>query len=325
MRILGIETSCDETAAAVVEDGVKIISSSLASSLPLHANTGGIIPEVAAREQTKAIIPVISDTLKKSGPIDAIAVTFGPGLQGSLMIGIEVARSLSYAWGKPIVPVNHLIAHIYSAWIENPNPPKFPLIALVVSGGHTELIYMKGHGKYKSLGGTRDDAAGEAFDKIARVLSLGYPGGPAIEKAGQAGSSSKYSLPRPLINSPDYDFSFSGLKTAVVDMVASMHKAQLETNVHDIAAGVQESVVEVLLNKTQKAEGNFEARAVVFGGGVSANKLLRERASRKFRVPTFFPPLDLSIDNASMVSAAAYFNYSPVHWQKISADPSILL
>jgi N6-L-threonylcarbamoyladenine synthase len=325
MRILGIETSCDETAASVVEDGTKIISSSLASSLPLHANTGGIIPEVAAREQTKAIIPVISDTLKKSGTIDAIAVTFGPGLQGSLMIGVEAAKALSYAWGKPIVPVNHLIAHIYSAWIENPIPPKFPLIALVVSGGHTELIYMAAHGKYKSLGGTRDDAAGEAFDKIARVLQLGYPGGPAIENAGQGGSSSKYAFPSPLINSTDYDFSFSGLKTAVVDRVARMEKNQLETDVNDIAASVQEAVVDVLISKAQKAASNFGAKAVVFGGGVSANKLLREGALKTFTVPVFFPPLDLSVDNASMVAATAYFNYSPLDWRKISTDPSILL
>lgn len=165
MKILGIETSCDETAAAVVENGIKVLSSSLASSLPLHARSGGVIPEVAAREQTKVIIPILNETLKKSGPVDAIAVTFGPGLSGSLLPGLEAAKALSYVWGKPLIPVNHLISHIYANWIENKEPPTFPLVALVVSGGHTELIYMRGHGDYTSLGGTRDDAGGRPLIK----------------------------------------------------------------------------------------------------------------------------------------------------------------
>ncbi|OGY24087.1 MAG: tRNA (adenosine(37)-N6)-threonylcarbamoyltransferase complex transferase subunit TsaD [Candidatus Woykebacteria bacterium RBG_13_40_15] len=327
MKILGVETSCDETAVAIVENGTKVISSSLASSLPLHAKSGGIIPEIAAREQTKTIIPVVTEVLGEppSKQIDAIAVTFGPGLHGSLIVGVEVAKTLSYVWKKPLIPVSHLISHIYATWIENTTPPKFPLIALIVSGGHTELVYMQGHGNYKSLGGTRDDAAGESLDKIARLLRLGYPGGPAIEKAAIQGDSQKFNLPRPLLNSPDYDFSFSGLKTAVTSLVSNIGEENLSDNINNIAASVQAAVVEVLITKAKKASASLPAESIVFGGGVAANKLLREEAGKSLSIPVFFPPINLSVDNGVMVAAAAYFNYKIVPWSKLEPDPSILL
>ena len=226
LKILGIETSCDETAAAVIENGTKILSNVVASSVDMHAETGGIIPENAARQQIKSIIPVISSALKKANvnkkDIDAIAVTYGPGLIGSLLVGIETAKTLSLLWKKPIIPVNHLVAHIYGNWLTEKGIPKFPALALVVSGGHTDLVLMKKHGEMKWIGGTRDDAAGEAFDKSARLLGLPYPGGPAIsaEADKYLANNSKAGLkffPRPMISENNFDWSFSGLKTAVLN------------------------------------------------------------------------------------------------------------
>ena len=340
MKILGLETSCDETAAAIVDDGSKILANVLTSSLPLHAKTSGIIPEIAAREQVKSIIPVIeaalgeavtknsTSTLKEQvANIDAIAVTYGPGLIGSLLVGVEAARTLSYMWGKPLVPVNHLIGHLYSAWLDNPKPPKFPLVALIVSGGHTELLFVSDHGKYKHLGGTKDDAAGEAFDKIARLLGLGYPGGPVIEKAAASGNSEKFQLPRPLIDSTDYDFSFSGLKTAAVNLVGKLISSDTKLTkqqVADLASCTQEAIVDVLVKKTIKAARSFQVEAIVLGGGVVANKRLRKKMSSSFNGAVYYSEPVYSIDNGAMVASAAYFNYKPVPWQKIKADPAIL-
>lgn len=344
MKILGIETSCDETAAAVVENGTKILSNVAASSLPLHAKTGGIIPEVAAREQAKAIIPVIKLALANSprstdhrqknkavvsgrsavDEVDAISVTFGPGLVGSLLVGVEVAKALSYVWNKPLVPINHLVGHLYASWLDNPNPPKFPLIALIASGGHTELLYVAGHGKWKSLGGTRDDAAGEVLDKTARLLGLGYPGGPAIEKAAAMGNPASFNLPRPLIDSEDFDFSFSGLKTAVVNLVNQLASPLTDRVVDDLAASIQEAVADVLVQKTIKAAREFKVHSIVLGGGVAANKNLREKFNERFNGEVYFPTTKLSTDNAAVIASAAYFNYKPVPWDKIEADAAIL-
>src|SRR3990167_9848444 len=277
MRILGIETSCDETGAAVIETEsknkkVKLISNVLASSLSLHSKTGGIIPETAAREQIKYIIPVIKQALIEAGcferkivnqkssiinpaSIDAIAVTIGPGLIGSLLVGVETAKTLSYIYKIPIIPVNHLFGHIYANFISEIHNSEFiihnsaadvqfPAIALIVSGGHTDLVLIKNHGSIKWLGGTRDDAAGEAFDKIGRLLNLPYPGGPSIEKAAKNGNPKAFRFPRPMIDSDDFDFSFSGLKTAVFREVKAMKQLNNET-ISDISASVQEAIIDV--------------------------------------------------------------------------------
>jgi len=341
MKILGIETSCDETAAAVVENGTKILSNVVASSLPLHAKTGGIIPEVAAREQARAMIPVVKESLLQMatslsirdwrsaiGQIDAIAVTFGPGLIGSLLVGVETAKILSYVWHKPLVPVNHLIGHLYAPWLANSHPPEFPLVALIVSGGHTELLYITGHGKWRHLGGTRDDAAGEVLDKTARVLGLDYPGGPAIEKVAASGEKACFNLPRPLVDSPDYDFSFSGLKTAVVNLASRPADSSVKqlTNrlVAGLAASIQEAVVAVLVKKTVKAAKEFKVSNIVLGGGVAANQRLHEAMIAAFPGKVYFPA-GLALDNAVVIAAAAFFNYAPVSWQKVAADAAILI
>lgn len=334
MKILGIETSCDETAAAVVEDGTRVLSNVFSSSLPLHAKTGGIIPEVAAREQAKSIVPVLETTLKRAGllkrgvkvpDLDAIAVTFGPGLIGSLLVGVEAARTLSFVWDKPLIPINHLIGHLYSAWIGNREPPKFPVISLVVSGGHTELLLVHDHGHYQHLGGSRDDAAGEAFDKTARLLGLGYPGGPAIDIASKVGSPKKYNLPRPLINDPNLDFSFSGLKTAVVRLVGDIGTSNLNKQVvADLSASIQEAIVDVLVGKTQKAAKKLKVNSVVLGGGVAANTRLREKMVETFTGSVHYSKPEYSVDNGAMIASAAYFNFKSQSWHRVKADPAIL-
>ena len=304
MTILGIETSCDETAAAVVKDGTQLISNVVASSQQMHAKFGGIIPENAAREQIKSIIPVIKETLVCD--IDAIAVTVGPGLIGSLLVGVETAKTLSYAWNKPLIPVNHLIGHIYANWLVS--KPQFPALVLLVSGGHSELILMADHGKYKYLGGTRDDAAGECFDKCARLLNLGYPGGPAISKA--AIKNDLYKLPRPMINSKDFDFSFSGLKTVVANSPRD--------NPNYLAYELQEAITDVLVTKTRRAAEKYQVKNILLAGGVAANKRLREKIPE-----ALCPPIELCTDNAAYIASAAFFNYKEVPWHKVNADPSL--
>jgi len=339
MRILGIETSCDETGAAVIETESKnkkvtLVSNVLASSLSLHSKTGGIIPETAAREQIKYIIPVIEQALSesRSSRFDAIAVTVGPGLIGSLLVGVETAKTLSYIWGKPIIPVNHLFGHIYANWIMENGKRKmenilFPAVALVVSGGHTDLVLMKDHKKIKWLGGTRDDAAGEAFDKIGRILNLPYPGGPSMEKAAKTGDPKAFRFPRPLIDSGDLDFSFSGLKTAVFREVKSMKQLNNET-ITNIAASVQEAIVDVLIYKTLKAAQKYKVESILLGGGVAANQKLRDELklkieNSKLKIPFFVPSKNLCTDNAAMIAAAAFYNYKEVLWQKLTANPEL--
>lgn len=358
MIILGIETSCDETAAAVVENGTKILSNVIASSADMHAKTGGIIPEQAARQQVKSIIPVVNRALhsafgKKSqtshfslltSKIDALAITVGPGLIGSLLVGVETAKTLSYLWDKPIVPVNHLPAHLYANWLrpmqENGRgelkSPKFPALALVVSGGHTDLVLMQGHGNLKWLGGTRDDAAGEAFDKTARLLDLPYPGGPSISVEAekflhQSPIISHQSLtifPRPMIDKNNFDFSFSGLKTAVLRTVQT--KDNLEQEIPEIAANIQEAIADVLVAKTLRAVKKFQPKSLLLAGGVAANARLREKfkleiENWKLKIDFHVPPPHLCTDNATYIAAHAYFNYHPIPWQNIKANPQLTI
>lgn len=325
MLILGIETSCDETAAAVIENGQKILSNIVSSSESFHSKTGGIIPETAAREQLRTIIPVINQSLieakLKPSELDAIAVTQGPGLFGSLVIGVETAKTLSFTWKKPLVPVNHLVGHIYANWLENPEPPSFPNLTLVVSGGHSELILTEGHGKFTWLGGTRDDAAGEAFDKSARVLGLTYPGGPSIQKAAIGVKNLDNSLPRPLHESNDFDFSFSGLKTAVVNLVGE--KKLTDTEVSQYAAEIQEAIVDSLLIKTMKAAKKYNVNELLLAGGVAANTRLVEKSREKFSGDVHAPAPRLCIDNGAMIASAAFFNYRPFPWEKVEADSGL--
>ena len=285
MKILGIETSCDETAAALIQDGQKMINNVVASSVNLHKKTGGIVPEIAAREQLKYIIPVIEQTLgkrinRKQPSIDALAVTVGPGLIGSLLIGVETAKTLAYLWQKPIVPVNHLQAHLYANFLKQKAPP-FPALGLVVSGGHTDLVLIKSHQEIKWLGSTRDDAAGECFDKCARLLGLDYPGGPAISREAKdfKKEKSSISLPRPMLKTNDFDFSFSGLKTAVLSKVNNLkEKNQFNRQIiKELAFEIQEAIADVLTEKTFKASQKYEIKALLLAGGVTANPRLREK------------------------------------------------
>ena len=272
MKLLGIETSCDETAAAVVEDGRDILSNIVASQVEIHARYGGIVPEVASRQHLIAIIPIIQQAMAQAqarwSDLDGIAVTIGPGLAGSLLVGVNIAKAIALAQNLPLVGVNHLEAHIYANWLEG-KKPVFPCLCLIVSGGHTDLLLMRGHGDYLPLGRTRDDAAGEAFDKVARILDLGYPGGPAIEQAALNGNGALHPLPRAWIKGTD-DFSFSGLKTAVLRLVEEKPKLPPV----DVAASFQQAVVDVLVTKTIAAAQRVGAKQVVLSGGVAANRLL---------------------------------------------------
>lgn len=331
MRILGIETSCDETAAAVVENGpstssgLRILSNVVASSVELHQKTGGIIPEVAAREQLKCIMPVIEEALKKTKKIDAIAVTVGPGLIGSLLVGVETAKTLAYIWKKPIVPINHLQAHLYANWLEG-KTPEFPAIGLVVSGGHTDLVLMKDHGNLKWLGGTRDDAAGECFDKTARVLGLPYPGGPEIAKLAEKGNPRVFDLPRPMIGQKNFDFSFAGLKTAVLNTTKKLKNRETKKQKANLAAGIQQAIVDVLVEKTIRAAKQYKVKSVLLAGGVAANKVLREQMRIKLSIVNcqlYIPPPAFCTDNATYIASCAFFNFKPVPWQKIEANPSL--
>ena len=338
MKILGIETSCDETAAAVVEDGQKILSSVTASSEELQKKFGGIIPEQAAREQLKYIVPTIDQSLKKARlkpeNIDVIAVTHGPGLIGSLLVGVETAKTLSLAWQKPVIPVNHLSAHIFANFLGQKKKFSLPALCLIVSGGHTELLLLKPNHQFIWLGGTRDDAAGECFDKTARMLGFGYPGGPEIEKAASqlsppaGGLNSQISLPRPMINENKLDFSFSGLKTAVLTLIKKRkqfnHLAKDQFN-KLVAYEIQEAITDVLVVKTLKALKRYKVKAVLVGGGVAANKRLREKMQAVIKPPIslFIPDKKLSTDNAAAVAAAAFYQSQPVKWHDLKPSPSL--
>ncbi len=336
MNILGIETSCDETSAAVItgdKEKVTLKSNIVATSLPLHATTGGVIPENAAREQLKYILPVIKEALSganiKLAAIDAIAVTYGPGLIGSLLVGVETAKTLSFVLNKPLVPINHMVGHIYANFIgvnsARDDEVQFPAIALVISGGHTDLLLLKSHGDLQLLGGTRDDAAGEAFDKIGRLIGLPYPGGPSIEKAAKTGGPKRFQFPRPLIGSNDYDFSFSGLKAAVLREVKTL-KTLDEQTISDISRATQDAIIDVVIKKTLKAAEEFHAKSILLSGGVAANHALTEEfkvQSSKFKVKFFAPPKNLCTDNAAMIASAAFYNYKPVPWQEVTANPGL--
>jgi len=320
-RILGIETSCDETAASVVEEGRLILSNVVASQVDLHAQYGGIFPELASRAHIETIHPVVTKTLDEAGlaldDLDAVAVTRGPGLAGSLVVGVNVAKGLALGAGLPLLGINHLEAHIYSLrLVEGAEDFEFPLLALLVSGGHTELVLMTGHGEYQRLGGTLDDAAGEAFDKVGRLLNLPYPGGPSIEKAAREGDPAAVDFPRAWLPGDDgeetYDFSFSGLKTAALRAVRRLApdgESLSSQATADLAASFQEAVVDVLATKTMRAAEAFDVREVFIAGGVSANTPLRERVAELVRRPLRVPPLFLCTDNAAMVAACGHFRY----------------
>lgn len=318
MTILAIETSCDETAAAVVKDGTIILSSVIASSSAMHEKFGGIVPEVASREQLKCIIPTIIEATKDF-TYDAIAVTVGPGLIGSLLIGVETAKTIAYVSKKPIIPVNHVLAHLYANFLVPNQIITFPAIGLVVSGGHTELFLMNSPKDLKWLGGTIDDAAGEAFDKTARLLGFGSRGGLAIQET--AGKKSSIKLPRPLIHDETLNFSFSGLKTAIMRewQKSPVHDAKL---VSELAYEVQESITDVLVAKTIKATELNNASSVLIGGGVAANLRLREKF-QKTNIHFYCPPISLCTDNAAYIGSYAFFRGEPIDWHSIEATPNL--
>ena len=311
MNVLGIESSCDETAAAVVENGTTVLSNVIASQIEIHSRYGGIVPEVASRQHLLSAIPTVEQALSDAGvapdDISAIAVTNGPGLAGSLLVGVNLAKSLALAWKVPLIGINHLEAHIYANWLGS-DIPEFPLVALIVSGGHTDLVLMEGHGRLARLGSTRDDAAGEAFDKVARVLGLGYPGGPAIDRASREGTP-HHRLPRAWLKGSD-DFSFSGLKTAVVrlaDELGILTASPPNPVAMDVAASFQRAVVDVLVTKTIAAATRHGVNQVLLAGGVAANKSLREELLKRSPLPVLIPELILCTDNAAMVASCGYF------------------
>ena len=323
MKILGIESSCDETAAAIVENGDRILSNVVVSQIDIHAVYGGVIPEVAARSHIEAINPVINKALKDANltikDIDAIAVTHTPGLVGSLLIGTLAVRTLAIINRIPFYPTHHLKSHIYANWLSG-HHPEFPLLAAVISGGHTQIIYMERHDHFEIIGTTRDDAIGECFDKIAKILGLPYPGGPAIAKAAQNGDPTKYKLPIP--NVSGLDFSFSGLKTAVLRAVQKelnlpittpsheLQKHLSQQQVADFAASFQATAVKILIEKLKKATKSYSAKSILLAGGVSANQLLRAELQKTFSKShqVFFPEPNLSTDNGAMVASAAYYS-----------------
>ncbi len=304
MKILGIETSCDETAAAVVEDGVRILSNQIASQVEIHARYGGVVPEVASRQHILAIIPILKQAMAEAkatwSDINGIAATIGPGLAGSLLVGVNAAKAIALAHGLPITGVNHLEGHIYANWLTD-GSIDFPLVCLIVSGGHSDLVLMKGHGDYVLLGRTRDDAAGEAFDKAARILGLGYPGGPAIEKAAREGTAS-IQLPRAWLKGTN-DFSFSGIKTALLRL-AEDGKISSQA---DAAASFQEAVIDVLVTKTVAIAKELRVKQILLAGGVAANELLRQWLVKNSPLPVLIPPPVLCTDNAVMIAACGYY------------------
>ena len=357
MNILAIETSCDETAAAIVHEGRWVRSSSVASQIALHEKYGGVVPELAARRHVTAIVPVMREALETAGlardDLDAIAVTEGPGLAGALLVGVNVAKTLAMAWSKPLIPVNHLEGHVYANWLlaagaeERPAPP-FPAVCLIVSGGHTELLLIHRHGVYEVLGRTLDDAAGEAFDKGARILGLGYPGGPAIDRAAE-GARPLEQLPRAWLGD-SYDFSFSGVKTALLraceqyrklspppargsggrkrkptatagEPFAEHHPPEYTANMPtaELAAAYQDAIIDVLVEKTARAAREQHARSVLISGGVAANRLLRRRLAARIDAPLYIPEPEFCTDNAAMIAAAAY----QVLRRGVSAGPEL--
>ena len=323
MLILGIETSCDETAVGIVQDGRHLLSSVIGSQVELHARYGGIVPEVASRQHILAMLPIYREALAQAGltpdRLDAVAVTMGPGLAGALLVGANFAKGLALALGLPLLAVNHLEGHVYAAWLEEGAPPidepGLPLLCLIASGGHTDLVLMRGHGEYQLLGRTRDDAAGEAFDKAARVLGLGFPGGPEIQRAAASATSAE-PLPRARMGD-SLDFSFSGVKTALLRRAQGRDNplppgstpALTGDRVASLAAGFQEAVVDALVSQTLVAARRHRVRGLILGGGVAANTLLRQEMSRRSPVPVVVPRPGLCTDNGAMIAAASFFTH----------------
>jgi N6-L-threonylcarbamoyladenine synthase len=353
MIILGIETSCDDTGIALVEGsraGCQILSNIVSSQVKIHAPYGGIVPNLAARAHLENIKPCLDKALKESSiqpkDIDLMTVTIGPGLIPSLLVGVNFAKALAYAWQKPIVGINHIEGHIYANWLSKKcknSQIDFPVLCLVVSGGHTQLILMKNHGQYKLLGETRDDAAGEAFDKVAKLLDLGYPGGPIVSKMAKKGNPQAFDLPRPMIDSHNYDFSFSGLKTAVLYLFKPCPSGTVlrglslrdspQRTVPDICASFQQAVIDVLISKTIKAAKEYKVKTVLLSGGVAANQELRRQLGEKIKktipnTPYAIPDTSLCTDNAAMIALTAYFRTRQGQtqtWQKIQADANLKL
>lgn len=312
--ILGIESSCDETSAAVVKDGWQVLSNIISSQIEVHQLYGGVVPELASREHLARISSVVERALSEAGvplsDLDAIAVANGPGLVGALLVGVSYAKGLAYATGLPLVPVNHIEAHIYANFL-SPSPPPLPLLCLVVSGGHTSLILMRDHGVHELLGQTRDDAAGEAFDKIARVLGLPYPGGPHLDKLAQEGRV-LYSYPQARLEEGSFDFSFSGLKSAVLNHLNTAAQKGESPPGKDVAASFQHAVVEVLVEKAIRASRSCGAASLCLAGGVSANSQLRKRLQEEaalHSIPVFIPPFAYCTDNAAMIGSLGYRRY----------------
>lgn len=330
INILGIETSCDETSIAIVQDGTKILTNIVSSQIEIHKRFGGVVPEVASRKHVEETNYLLKEALEEAkitmDDISAVAVTYGPGLVGALLVGIAAAKAIAFANRIPLIGVNHIAGHIYANNLIK--PLEFPLIALVVSGGHTELVYMENHLQFEILGQTRDDAAGEAYDKVARSLELPYPGGPYIDRLAKIGKPT-IQLPRALMDD-SYDFSFSGLKSAVINVLHNSKQKGESIDKEDLAASFQEAVVDVLVEKTMRAVNNKKVKNLIIAGGVAANQGLRERLQvecDKFAIKLTIPPLDLCTDNAAMIASVGYYKYINEEWSglELNGTPSLSL
>lgn len=332
--VLGIETSCDETAAAVIKDGKFLLSNIVASQVDWHRKYGGVVPEIASRKHLEFINPVIDEALSEAGiefkDLAGVAVTYGPGLVGGLLVGIAAAKSIAYAHSLPLIAVNHIEGHIYANLISHPEI-KPPVICLTVSGGHTDLLYFSEFGDYEILGRSRDDAAGEAFDKIAKVLEIGYPGGPAVEELARQGDENAIDFPRPMIHAQNYDFSFSGLKTAVLNYINQQRQKNNKLNKANIAASFQKAAIDVLVKKIVKAVKEKKVANVLLAGGVSANQKFRELLTAKLNdleVDIYYPDLKLCTDNAAMIASAGYFKWKKTNEKAsyaLNAEPNLKL
>ncbi|NLP46361.1 MAG: tRNA (adenosine(37)-N6)-threonylcarbamoyltransferase complex transferase subunit TsaD [Epulopiscium sp.] len=331
--ILAIETSCDETAAAVVKNGTEVLSNIISSQIDLHKKYGGVVPEIASRKHIENINPVIEEAMQQAKcsfeQIDAIAVTYGPGLVGALLVGLSAAKGLAFALQKPLVGVHHIEGHISANYIDNPEF-KPPFICLVASGGHSHLVYVKDYGEYEVLGHTRDDAAGEAFDKVARALGLTYPGGPQIDRLATKGDPESIHFPRAYLEEDSYDFSFSGLKSSVLNYLNQAKMKNEEINIPNIAASFQEAVTEVLVEKTIKAAKDKKVSKIAMAGGVAANQGLRKKMQKRCKeegLQVQYPSLILCTDNAAMIGSAAYYEYKKGirHQWDLNAIPGLKL